>query len=218
MPLQLNVPFEEKDTAKEKGARWNPELRKWIATNKKYYRRVLPWISSENFYSIICDHFYVVEGTRLCHKCGKPTRVIGFGIEDYYSIEPDENNPGKFWINSSLDEDCIHIVAHIEPLPSPVDNFIKSNWNYKIGYSRTIESSYLANHCEHCNALQGEHFLFAEPDSPFFVDTEQDAAKLTLYKIPLEYDLVVDYLELGFSPTDYLIKECGKIIDSGIAL
>lgn len=218
MPLVLNVPFEEKDAAKEKGARWNPELKKWIATNKKYYRRFLPWISSENFYSIVCDQFYIVEGVRFCHKCNKPTRVIGFGIEDYYSIEPDENNPGKLWIDASLNEGCVKIIAHIAPLPAPVEKFIKSNWNYKLGYSRTIGSSYLANHCEHCNAIQGDHFLFAEPNSPFSVDTEQDATKLTLYKIPLTDDLVVDFLELGYSPTEFLIKEHGKIIDSGIEL
>ena len=37
MPLLLDVPFEEKDEAKEKGARWNPELKKWFAPNNKYY-------------------------------------------------------------------------------------------------------------------------------------------------------------------------------------
>lgn len=30
--------------------------------------------------------------------------------------------------------------------------------NYKIAYSKTAESSYWANHCEHCGALQGAFF------------------------------------------------------------
>ena len=218
MPLLLNVPFAEKDIAKSKGARWNPELKKWIAPKKKYYSDFVDWISKDAFYSIICDHFYIIEGTRTCYKCHQSTRVIGFGIEDYYSIEPDEDEPNKHWINSSIDKELIRITSEVKPLPEPVSQYIQNTWNNRISHSRKTQRPYLSNRCDHCGALQGKFPLFCEVDSPFFIRTPADAAKLTLHKITTQYDLIVEELELGYCTTDFLIKKCAKMIDSGIQL
>jgi hypothetical protein len=38
----------------------------------------------------------------------------------------------------------------------------------QLRYSKTTESRYWANVCEHCGALQGDMFLHNEPDGPFF--------------------------------------------------
>ena len=64
-------------------------------------------------------------------------------------------------------------------------------------YSHTINSSYLANCCDHCDSLQGDFFLFEEFESPFFVYNKETAEKLKLYKIPLDNDIITD--DLRFS-------------------
>lgn len=45
-----------------------------------------------------------------------------------------------------------------QPLPKTV--------RYEV--SQTVNSEYWANYCPYCQALQGDWFLFAEPDGPFF--------------------------------------------------
>ena len=42
--LMLNVPFNEKDEVKRKGARWNPELKKWYVPDGKSSLQFIPWI------------------------------------------------------------------------------------------------------------------------------------------------------------------------------
>ena len=37
----LNVPFEEKDEAKKLGAIWDPEIKKWIAKDRRKYNHYL---------------------------------------------------------------------------------------------------------------------------------------------------------------------------------
>jgi len=37
----------------------------------------------------------------------------------------------------------------------------------KPSYSQMTVQTYLANHCQSCDALQGDHFVYT-PDGPFF--------------------------------------------------
>jgi hypothetical protein len=53
--------------------------------------------------------------------------------------------------------------------PEPVPD------NVRLTFSKSIQESYWANVCEHCGAIQGDWFLFSEPDGPFFGEPlEQD--------------------------------------------
>ncbi|WP_077612275.1 DUF5710 domain-containing protein [Clostridium sp. Marseille-P2415] len=213
MALLLNVPFNEKDEAKKLGARWNPELKKWYVQNKSDYPKFVRWISENGNFEIICDCLYIVEGKNTCFKCGKTTRVIGYGIENYY----------EFWNMGDSDKDHyyesgeVHIASHIKPMPAALMEYIQSQYNYKKRYSKTIKSSYLANCCDNCDVLQGDFFLFEEVDSPFFIYDKDVASKLKLYKIPLKYDLVLDTVEVGIGSNDYLIKENAEIINLDIS-
>lgn len=71
--------------------------------------------------------------------------------------------------------------------------------------------TYLANCCDNCDVLQGDFFLFDEVDSPFWIENSEVASKLNLFKISLEYDIVLDDIEISFSSTDYLIKQYAHI-------
>nr|WP_278679085.1 hypothetical protein [Clostridium paraputrificum] len=75
-----------------------------------------------------------------------------------------------------------------------------------------MKTSYLANCCEHCDVLQGKFFLFGEVGSPFFISEDKIAANLNLYKIQLEYDLVLKELDIAWCSTDFMIKKYGQII------
>jgi len=45
---------------------------------------------------------------------------------------------------------------------------------YKNTYSKTENRSYIANNCINCGILQGDFFLYEEPDGPFFDLYEYD--------------------------------------------
>ena len=107
MSLLLNVPYSEKDEAKQLGARWNPALKKWYVENQKDYPKFSKWIlGNEEEAYVLCDHFYIVEGKHECFKCHAQTNVIGFGVENFYSFFDDE--PCEYW------EDEIHIASSIK--------------------------------------------------------------------------------------------------------
>ena len=45
----LNVPFEEKDEAKELGARWDPEIKKWFIPKENDATPFEKWINPKNY-------------------------------------------------------------------------------------------------------------------------------------------------------------------------
>lgn len=216
MALYLDVPFAEKDEAKALGAWWDADKKKWYVRDKRDYHKFQKWILSadEDECTIICDHFYLVEGLHTCFKCKKQTRVIGFGIENsiglydqdaYDSAEP-EYLQGE-----------IHISASLEPLPDNLLAFLKNEYNYYYGFSKFTNSNYFGNHCNHCGVLQGNFFLFSEVDSPFFIDGADTAEGLKLYKIALPHDIKA-FTEIGYGSGDHLIKEHAQIVDFEVNL
>lgn len=211
MSLILNVPYAEKDEVKSLGAKWNPLLKKWYVEHRKDYHKFSKWIleNRENAY-ILCDYYYIVEGVHTCFKCNKPTRVIGFGIKNFFEVfDPEEYGDGD---NFSYSNDEIHIVSHIEPLPEKLLNRLKEKYNYYEGYSKTMNTSYLANHCSNCKIIQGDFFLFHEVNSPFFIEDVEKAKQLKLYKIPLQNDIITD-LDITWSSTDYMIDEYAQKLE-----
>lgn len=216
MPLKIDVLYSEKDEAKALGAMWNPELKKWYVRNKYDYPKFRKWIvNDDDQVTIICDHLYIVEGMHSCFKCKKETVVIGFGIENYYimACEPIFNND-KYHEYCSNE---IHIASELTPLPDELLKYLKDKYNYYKSYSKTTQTEYYANHCKNCGIIQGNFFLFEEIDSPFFIDSKETAANLKLYKIPLRYDLFIDF-DCGYGSEDYLIKKYGTIINLNLNL
>lgn len=211
MSLIIDVPYAEKDEAKSLGAKWNPNLKKWYVEERENYHKFEKWIlgNKENV-SILCDYFYIVEGTHLCFKCNKPTKVIGFGVKNFFEVY--DSNEYDNEDNFCYYEDNIHIASHIEPLSKALLDKLKEKYNYYESYSKTINASYLANHCSNCKVIQGDFFLFEEVDTPFFVDSIEKAKALKLYKVPLENDVIVD-LDIGFGSEDYLIEKYAQKFD-----
>lgn len=220
--LILNVPYNEKEDAKHLGARWNPTIKKWYVENKEDYYKFVHWIKPFGNIVVI-DELYIIEGTQKCFKCGKDTRVIGFGIDKHLSLDglldqESENmeevlNEMRFEIN----KDDIHIVGPIDPTPKPLMEYIQSKYNYKMRYSKTTHRSSINNCCDNCDVLQGDFFLFSEVDSPFFIHSEEDVEKLKIYKIKLKHDLIINATN-GWASFDDMFKKYGNITSLNIEI
>jgi hypothetical protein len=219
--LLLNVPYIEKDKAKKLGANWNPELKKWYVKNKEDYYKFVDWIEPYGN-MVVIDELYLVEGVQKCFKCGKETRVIGFGIDKHLSIDKMYDlqinyNENIEYVLEEMNQNDIHIVGPITPIPEILMKYIKSKYNYKLRYSKTTNTSNISNCCEHCDVLQGDFFLFNEDDSPFFIHSSEDIKRLKIYKIILKHDLIIN-AEDGWASFDEMFKRYGNIISLDINL
>ena len=219
--LLLNVPYIEKDKAKKLGAKWSPELKKWYVKNKEDYYKFISWIEPYGNIVVI-DALYLIEGIQKCFRCDKETRVIGFGIDKHFSIdkmyELQENyNENIKDALEEINQNDIHIVGPITPIPEVLMEYIKSKYNYKLRYSKTTKTSNISNCCEYCDVLQGDFFLFNEVDSPFFIHSPEDVKKLKIYKIRLKHDLIIN-AEDGWASFDEMFKKYGHIISLDINL
>ena len=168
--LILNVPYKEKDQAKALGAKWNPDIKKWYVQNRQDYVKFCKWVVPYGNI-IVCNNLYVLEGRQSCFKCGKETRVIGFGIEDFYDFSDYDVE------ESSLDEveywsGVIRMAGHINPIPEKILTYLQKNYNYKMRYSKTTNESHINNCCDNCDVLQRDFYLFSDVDSPFWIDSE----------------------------------------------
>lgn len=213
--LLLDVPYEEKDEAKSLGARWNIDLKKWYVEKKEDYIKFNKWLcpDTEEFF-ILCDYIYIVVGERECFKCKKKTRVVGLGFDNYLGCyrewKDDDDKVGKLEIEEVFNGDDIHIEKFPEDISSEILDTIKNNFNFKVKYSKTTETSELSNCCENCGTLQGDFFIFHEVGSPFYIENKEQAEKLRLYKVKLKYDYLYNG-DFGYGSEDYLIKQCAKI-------
>lgn len=202
----LNVDYSEKDKAKQMGARWNPEFKKWYVESPKQYYKFAEWINGN---TIVSENFYLIEGETHCWKCKEKTKVIAFGVEKYMLLY---GEPCGF-----TDDNEIHIANGLETLPKFLKDYILKNYAVKERFSKTIGRKYMSNGCSHCDALQGDWFLFSEPDSPFFIDSKDKVKGLKFYKITLPFDLALN-ISISWGSQDYLLKENAQIENLAITV
>ncbi len=122
--------------------------------------------------------YVAVTGTR-CWKCDAEMKVAAL-------IAPNVvDAPGE-----------VLVLQGVCDLPNPILLFVQARVpHYRLGYSRTIESEYFANHCPLCGAITGDFYLFSEPGGPFWPETADAAAAIRVAECPLAGPIV---LETGY--------------------
>lgn len=208
--IYLNVSYSQKDAAKVLGAKWDSTIKKWYyeGDTKNFYQ-FGKWLPAVDI--IAYEQLYIIKGSRICYKCHKPTTVIGIGIGEHSVIYEDD---GKYIIDEPVDDEEIHLAWFDceEDIPPYLLNYLKSNYNVKTVFSKFQKSKCFANCCEHCNALQGNNFLFNET-SPLNTDCEgkeliDRMEKLDIYILYIDEALPLN-LELSYCENDWAyVKYC----------
>lgn len=231
MRLFLDVPFEEKDEVKALGARWNPKVKKWYADIfegfgewRKKYIRFAKWILRNRDEAIIANEYlYIIEAKRECWKCHKWTRVIGLGVGECVRLYIDFDGSIECDIYEDYikpnEEKLIHRVhlawtENEKTIPPKLLRYLKKNYSVGTGYSKFSNDYTFANHCDYCGALQGNWFMFNEPDSPLVPcvegkDLEYRMCKIKIVGIPIYDDLQLDW-EFFPHKNDYAYFEYGE--------
>ena len=222
MRLFLDVPYAEKDEAKKLGAKWNPKVKKWYTDSpREKYLKFSKWLLKDTDDAFIAtENIFLVEGQQKCWKCGNTTKVIGLGLYEGVHIYGDIDESQYELIESETDPGAeLHLswVDSEDDIPPKLLQYIKENYSVKTGYSKTIGGKCFANHCDCCGALQGNWFLFDEPDSPLSSciggnELIERMSNLKIYCIPIDDDLQLNW-NIGICSNDYAYFEYGKFED-----
>lgn len=206
--IYLNVPYSEKENAKALGARWDSDIKKWYYDGAiSNFTKFAQWISKDSEITIALEKIYIVEKIRTCYKCGKLTRVFGLALGEHMVMYEDETGVYKSdYYEDEYDIPSLYVTWYLceRDIPPAVLEHIKSNYNVHVGKSR-IGGVYFANHCEHCDAIQGSNYLMEE-DIQLLHQTDEaieELKKHTIYSIKIEEDIPLNW-SVGYSGEEYI--------------
>ena len=124
-------------------------------------------------YTVRAPHYAILESSQTCWKCHGSTPVFGFilppghealWVDDDAELDEWESVDGSSSLVSSIARMHPDVFASIQALTS------------RYGLSRSNAGGrYFMNFCVHCNAKQGDFFLYSEPGGAFFPMTQADA-------------------------------------------
>lgn len=154
MNILINVPYKEKDAAKAKGARWDPNIKSWYISDPSRIPGCLQWLPKHN---IICENLYLLKMKQECWNCHTSTDIVLLATDKSYSKE---NN---YLLNSD-----IQILTYTTEMPAPLAGYMRNTWKYFPAFSRAINGRYFANHCIGCSQIQGDNFLHEIPEKAFY--------------------------------------------------
>ena len=136
-----------------------------------------------------------------CPFCGKPASAYAMCIGAYT-----ENFSSQLYGAGE-----INILYGFEKLSGELAELVAEKFGIKKVFSPVDGYKYLSNSCKHCEKPFVDWYFFDEPDSPFFLDTPEKAAKLKVYAYEPTGDTCLDGT-VKWSFPESVIKDCGEAI------
>lgn len=211
--IYLNVSYDEKDEAKQYGAKWDKEVKLWYTDGYDAKFGIEKWMPTVN----IIAPLYLLLDTKECFNCKKTTDIVAFSSKQCFELSSiiDELNEkyndmtaeeiilmeiNEYNENIQLMDDNEYYALYSNlnyNSNNTLKNIITNNFPfYKLGKSKE-RNIYIANHCEHCSKIQGDYYIFEEPSGNF----------------DLEHTLKYRVIEKGIIPIDADIHYSTSYID-----
>ena len=132
MPLELFVPYAEKDKVKSLGGLWMPECKSWGApdhiTDINPFR---PWIPYQDGCLVRKPYLLCLSKTN-CWKCGKETLMIALGAKNYYAFDD----------RSLVKMHAPTLFSWVSAMSPSITDWLHQHYpSFKIMYSHTLKSS-----------------------------------------------------------------------------
>lgn len=213
MPIKLNVPFKEKDTAKTNGAKWNPEEKTWyIPEHISDLTPFTKWLSpNENIYLKSPLIFAIWQ--KECWKCKKTTPLFAIGANQYLIcnlIESEDlvDDEGYYIDQIVWDKFDFGLFHRVMYIPDNIKTLISTHFPYfQFTYSNFTRSKYWANLCVHCNSLQGDNYVHGEIGDGFGITSENVARRISLIQIPSKFDIDIGACHFEYNDSHILIDK-----------
>jgi hypothetical protein len=120
--------------------------------------------------------YYVARTTAHCRHCGLPMRLLALAIPRGHETRDEQDK----WHPA----DANAFLFYVEQLFGDVEQRLQElSRHFRPARSRATQSTYWANHCQHCGTLFEDHELHCEPDGPFMPWDEASAADIELLRI-----------------------------------
>ncbi|MEB7891717.1 DUF5710 domain-containing protein [Hafnia alvei] len=206
----LSVPFDEKDMAKSKGARWEPEKRKWYVPeglDSLHFIKWIPELTPENEHNHYSENYFIGESSRRCWKCAEQIPLYAFYLPrghkylEFFEVDDEwEDEIPGVWNETDEGMELYDNISKtvrrwsVQPCLVPTSYLVKISVqalnkmqeltsSYRPGYSKMNGSSYYANHCPHCNRLQGDFMMYSEPGGAFLPVSGPQANRIKLHPV-----------------------------------
>ena len=195
-PTDLNVPFEEKEDAKRLGAKWDAARKTWFLPDGTESALFTKWLPQQPHVNLRGCCYFLAQSMRVFWHCERSTQVFGFLLPSGHYARIDDDKSESWERQDS--EAIVYYITHITP---SVQGRMKAlSRHYRNDFSKTTQSFYWMNHCEHCGMKQGDFELFEEFDTPFFPIEIENASKIVLHKVEENFEAVATSIayEPGF--------------------
>ena len=216
--IYFSAPYKDKETVKSLGAKWNPKIKKWSYYGPHTdYINFAKWIMGDESEVVIATgSIYVLEAKQKCYRCGEDTRVIVLGVAAHVKLS--QEIQGLYDIDLDYDDESINLAAGLNPetIPPKLLEYLESNYCLKYGHS-SKRGEYYANHCEHCEAIQGDNYLLYESGATFSTDFLGEKLKERMSNIKVFNILIDDDIALNWglirSSNGYAYTQYGEVKD-----
>jgi len=153
-PIVLNVPFHEKDDAKQLGARWDAIRKTWFVPDYTDTAPFAKWLPQDSDINLRCTLYFIAQSVRACWHCDRDSHVFSFLLPRGHQTRQDSDASTEWEPQGSE-----AIIYYITQIPESVQMQMRSvTGHYRNDFSKTTQSFYWMNHCEHCGMKQGDGF------------------------------------------------------------
>lgn len=119
---------------------------------------------------LVAPRFAVLIADGECWKCGEATPMAGVWVPSYTEIDREEGEE-----DTVNDAALLHYVGGVTAAVSKQLNQIAPWLRYAC--TAGAGTTYLANHCAHCDTVQGDWFVFGV-DGPLFPQTDEEIERI----------------------------------------
>ena len=153
-------------------------LSEWNASPPGNPLPLIKTMNSEDFAdsgALICGSVYLLVGSGACYACKRSTRLFAFMALPPFELVGDQDEAMDD--EGSLLKEVVDMPASLKSVVAQV-----TNGKWREDFSRTADQTYWMNHCEWCDAKQGDFFVQGA-DGPFWPYSEEGLAAIEATKI-----------------------------------
>lgn len=179
--LDLQVPFTEKDAARQLGARWDPRQKVWYVPDGVDPAPLRQWVPVAEQPNIRSASYYLATTSRQCWRCRAQTGVCAIMLPAGHET---------LYVGDDPADDCWEVsdeptlLSYLGDLTSAVSTHLRALApHYRVDYSHTTQSFYWMNHCQHCAAKLGDFDTNNEFGVAFGPANATQAASISLREI-----------------------------------